>query len=366
MPVSQKDIALKIGVDRTLVAHALRGDPRVAEATRRRVEEVAAEMGYNSYSNMAARSLSGRRLGRRPKTGMIGVLSGPQFENVPVLEVPFMKSLMQGIEREAMRQELDIVLSISNKRPVPRFIEEQSVDGVICLHQWPDGMRVIQAQLELPVLRVGDYAPGEWTLTVREKQGMQEITAFLIAQGHRRIAYLGDVRDGNADMCAADKYEGFVAAMNEAGIAVDPGLVDLKLLAPMICRGEAGMERLLERTRDFTAIVCQNDSIAMGVLNTARCHGLSVPEDFSLAGFDNVTEHYGCQPLLTSVGYDRIAMGQRAVQMIYENLEFPAEGENRVSESFPTQVVHYGSVQPCSRPAVKQVTKACNKQGDLS
>lgn len=339
MPVSQKDIAQRIGVDRTLVAHALRGDPRVAAATRRKVEEVAAEMGYSSYSNMAARSLSGRRFGKRPKIGMVAVLSGPQFEDVPVYEVPFFRPLMQGVEREAILRELDIVLCTSVTSRLPRLIAEQSVDGVICMHLWPDEIRAMQATSAVPILRVGDYSPGEWGLLVQEKEGVRLATRHLLELGHRRIAYLGDVRAGCPDCSARDKYQAFLDTLTAAGITPDPSLIDVRLEEPMRATGEMGMDRLLGRTRDFTGLVCQNDSIAIGALKSAERNGLRIPQDLSVVGFDDVSVEYGCTPALTSIAFDRVAIGQRAVQMIYEQNNAPEEDGCRRSESVPVQLV---------------------------
>ncbi len=307
MSVGQKDIAQLLGVDRSTVAHALRGDPRVANATRVKVEETARALGYSIHSNREARSLIARRYGKRHQTGILAVLMMNRFHGVPLRSVPFYMPLLDGIEIEAGERDLDLYFSSWHNERLPHLIEERGVDGVICLPSTFD-IPTIQ-RLGLPVVTVVNSEPGTIALSPDDRRGTWLATRHLVDLGHTRIAFLGMVQNATSHRL---RLQGYHEAM--AGLEVAPEWIEF-VDDPSRETGAKGMAQLLRRAR-FTALVCYNDLLAMGAIDAAREIGLEVPRQLSVVGFDDVGESYAFSPRVTSIRFDRLQMGRRAVQLI--------------------------------------------------
>ena len=112
------------------------------------------------------------------------------------------------------------------------------------------------------------------------------------------------------------RLDGYLSAVKSAHIAPAPELICTSLFRPVASAGAGGLEAIWSRTQDFTAVVCFNDLMAMGVVEALRAKGKRVPEDVSVTGFDDVSEHYQFEPKLTSIAFNRYEMGRRAVEII--------------------------------------------------
>ena len=110
--------------------------------------------------------------------------------------------------------------------------------------------------------------------------------------------------------------------------------------------GEAAMNSLLERREKFSAVVCYHDLFAIGAIKALKAAGLRVPEDVSVVGFDDISIEYGARPPITSVAFDREAMGRRAVQMLCDG-----ETGEAVQEVFPVELVVRGSTRKAKKIA---------------
>lgn len=307
MSVGQKDIARILGVDRSTVAHALRGDPRVADSTRLKVEEAAREMGYSVHSNREARSLIARRYGRKRQTGILAVLMLGRFHGEPLRSVPFFMPLLDGIEIEAGERDLDLYFSSWHHERLPHLIAERGVDGVICMPSTFD-IPTVQS-LGLPVVTVMNPEPGTLALAPDDAHGTGLATRHLIELGHTRIAFLGMPQDTISHRLRLQAYRDAMSELDASPqwIEIVPG--------PTRETGAKGMTQLMKRA-SFTGLVCYNDLLATGAIDAAREAGLDVPRQLSVVGFDDVGEHYSFEPRVSSIRFDRFAMGRRAVQLI--------------------------------------------------
>ena len=339
MTVSQKDIAEAVGVDRSLVAHALRGDERVSEATRARIEEAARRLGYDGASNRDARALASRRYGKRVKTGIIAVLLPPRFMGQSPRAVPFFMPLLDGIEIEAQERDLDVLLVAWHEGRLPRLVSEGGVDGVICPFTALEAARL--QDLQIPIVHVLNPGPGTHDLLPDYRGGTYDATAHLTALGHRRIGFLS-LPLNNLAHC--ERARGYREALGKAGLPGDENWL-LETDSPTIEAGRAGLKQLLARDASISAVVCFNDLMAMGAIEAAQQMGRRVPDDFSVVGFDDVGEHYDFSPPLTSIFFDRLAMGRRAVQLIGAA---PRENEAVQREIVATKLMVRGSTGACA------------------
>jgi DNA-binding LacI/PurR family transcriptional regulator len=259
-------------------------------------------------------------------------------EGVPLKEMPFYVPMLRGMEMEAAARGIDLLLC--PQRPqLPRLIGERQVDGVICVENSSRVQKI--HELGLPVVAV-DFA-SEWaqTLIPDERQGTQIVTEHLIQLGHRRIAYLGFLLEF---LAAQERHSGYQDALQQHGIAYDEALVDVQIREMHTRAGAQAVERLLGSgsTLPFTAIVCYNDLLAMGVVRQLEARGLHVPQDVSVVGYDDISSDYEFRPALTSIRFDRLAMGRTAIAMLCHFDEETARQHQR----FEVELVVRDSTSP--------------------
>lgn len=317
--VTQKDIALVVGIDRSMVAHALRGDSRVSEETRLRVVEVAQEMGYDAFSNGAARSMIARRYGKRAKTGTIAILMGDYFEGQLLEDMSFFRELIEGFRIGAAATDVEMLFCSSSPRPgtLPRVLTKGNVDGALAVHLGEINASLRLHELAIPVLCVGDAAPGEAAILVENQKGIADATRHLIEMGHRKIAYVGDLPlSNNPDQSYRERLAGYESAMKSAGLEIDAKLLVTDIGSPTKNAGAHGFDELQKRGAEFSAVVCFNDQSALGLIERAQERGLRVPDDLSVTGFDGGMETFGDGQTLTSARYDRVLMGKRCIELL--------------------------------------------------
>jgi LacI family transcriptional regulator len=328
MAVTQKQIGEKLGVTQQLVALALQGDPRVAEETRNRIVQTAKDLGYHKYSNRHARILISRRHGKRATTGILAVILSPALPSSPATAMPYFREHLNGIEIEAGRRELDILLLPSDGERLPWLIDEGWVDGVICVgsHEHIYGLD----KLDAPVVTVGCHFPPISSLIPDDAEGINKVIKHLIELGHRRIAYLGNSHNASGQQ----RFNSFRQRVAENGLELDDDLIEqVDSFEASTAQGE-GLTSLLARDREhqikqgltpgrlpsFTAVVCFNDPMAIDTIRKAQELGIKVPEELSITGFDDTSTQYNFQPAVTSVRIPLFEMGRRAVQLICEDL----------------------------------------------
>ena len=343
MAVTQKNIADKLGISQPLVGMALRGKGRVSEDTRRQVLKLAAEMGYDGFSNGAARSMVAQRHGFRAQTGTVALLfQAPLSEGYDLRTMPFFMPFFAGLEAEARRRGREIAYFAYHQGELPRFVREGHADGAICLqtHGSVAGLR----ELDLPVVMLDDVSSQAISLLPDDADGVRRATRHLIENGHRRIAYLSWPLENITVQVAHDRFDGYRRALREAGLPFDESLVMEASPVQEKAAGADAIGVLLERQSEFTGLVCYNDMLAMGAVEELQKRGRNVPNDVSVVGFDDVSVAYNFSPALTSVAFDRAAMASRAMAILCEEESSAAFAPRR--EVFPVEL------------AIRQTTRA--------
>jgi DNA-binding LacI/PurR family transcriptional regulator len=319
-PVTQGMIARRLGVSQSLVAQALAGGGRMAPVTRDRIRTVAREMGYSAEKNDAARRLIARRFGKRIRRGVFSVLLS-EFEGLPLESMPFFAPVLNGMEAEAATRGIELSLHLW-RQEFPRLIRDGLVDGVIDFGSTKERIEWMRAH-NLPAVNLGgSFLRASGTepevisgLGPDNKRGIWLTTQHLLALGHRRIAYIG--QEPNFPT-AQERLAGYRQALAEHNVRFSKSLVEATLKHPGIQDGYLAAQRLLKRGAKFMAVVCYNDTMAMGATTCLQEAGLRVPQDVSVTGFDDVSLKYNFVPSLTSVRFDRFELGQRAVALLCE------------------------------------------------
>lgn len=353
MSVTQQDIADNLNISRSLVGRALCGHPEVAESTRQQIEAAARELGYNSNSNHGARQLISRRYGRRVKTNTLAVVFATMGSSPR--RIPFFTSLMDGIEAAGEALDLDICACLVRTAELPRLIQTHSVDGVIMMGDVPQHIESMQ-KMGMPVVTFHGHNQHVHNITLDDRKGAYQATQHLLELGHREIAFLGHPY-GNT---SALRLQGYKDAMKEAGVAIQDAWINTSLafhtaVADTYCAGCnecaacMGWQVLRDanggsRTHrpNFSAIVCHNDPVAMGVIDHARRDGVEVPRHLSVTGFDDVSSQYQFEPVVTSIRFPRAEMGASAVRLLHQAIE--AGEDARPSQlMFPTELAIHQS-----------------------
>lgn len=338
-PVAQrrptmKDVARHAGVSVSTVSYVLNNSGPVATSRRARVLDAVRVLNYTP--NESARSL------KRRSTSTIGLV-------VPDLANQFFALVTEGVERAASERDVLVVLCApdATERPVSHhamLLRSQRLDGVVYLSGTGTSPSLI---LELagsgPVVLVDERISGfDLPSVVSDcRRGAREVAAHVLEQGHTRLAIIGGPE---VLWTAEQRLAGYREAIAAAGL--DPDAI------PVLAgdyRQQSGRE-LAERVlagppaRRPTALLCANDLMAIGALQFCRSTGLRVPEDVSLAGFDDVPMAALLTPALTTVSQPARDMGYRAASLLFELLA--GETNGTVIEPFPATLEIRASVAP--------------------
>lgn len=315
--VTLDDVAHRAGVSRATVSKALNGRDDVAAATRERVLAAVGELGY--------RPTTGRRDAAPGRATLVAVLD--------VLESPYMTHVLGGILTAATAAGADLVVRLAPDRDVRvtraaarAWVDEQRTAGAVGVIgvtlARPDALLLAAQEAGLPFVMVDPVDTQEAGVVgvgATNWAGGRTATEHLLALGHRRIAWIGGPETSTA---ARDRLYGYQAALDAAGIAVDPSLIRADHFT--VSTGAIHARDLLTGPEPPTAIMAADDEIAVGVLATAHELGVRLPEDLSVTGFDDTPQAAWTTPPLTTVHQHLEGMGAMAVQ----TLRVMAEGQH--------------------------------------
>lgn len=310
MRLTIRDVAKKLNLSITTVSRALDGYDDVSERTRKLVVETAREMGY--APNRAARQL------RRQQTDTIGYIIP---SNSTGFADPFFSEFIAGLGDEASAHNYDLLVttappsSPNEKAQYERWVQGGKVDGLVVnrvqLDDWrlhylaEQGIPHVSLERSLALL---DFVGVE----VDSYNGFLELMAYLVNQGHSRIAYIGG--DPNLKI-QNDHHSGYQAGLKAAQITPEPGLIARADLTPE--GGYQAAEHLLKLANPPTAIVCVNDLTAIGAMHATHQYGYKVGRDIAIAGFDGIADSAHTQPPLTTLDQPVYTIARQLVTMLF-------------------------------------------------
>jgi DNA-binding LacI/PurR family transcriptional regulator len=232
---------------------------------------------------------------------------------------PFVSEVVNGIEECCNDHGYSVFLANSNadpdrERKVVHSFAERRVDGIVVTSSRVGALYIpLLSEMKVPIVLVNNQHPGEFvhSVMIENVKASVEATNHLIQFGHRRIAYLGDRLGHQSD---TERFAGYRQALERAGLPFLPEYVvhgDGKSEEGMVAT-----ETLLRLPKPPTAIFCYNDMTALGALRRLHINGLGVPEDISIAGFDDLSIASYTQPPLTTVRQPRRRMGMLAMESL--------------------------------------------------
>ena len=329
------DIAALAGVSQPTVSRALSGNPAVSEATRQRVLEAAEALNYSVDKN--ASNL------RRQASKTLALLFFEDLTPDDSLINPFYLSMLGSITRTCALRGYDLLISfqlLSGNWHVD-YEDSRKADGIILLG-YGDYL-LYRPRLEQLIeqgthfVRWGSAQAGQLGTTIGSDnaQGGLDATRHLLAQGRRRIAFIGTASPQYPEFL--ERWRGYAAALAEAGLAPDAALQ-----ADAISTEKSGHDatvRLLQAGMAFDAIFAASDLIAIGAMRALGEAGRLVPRAVAVVGFDDLPAACLASPPLTTV----MQSPRRAGQVLVETLLQQIAGDAVGNAVLPVQLVVRGS-----------------------
>lgn len=323
MPVkrpTQNDVAKLAGVSRATVSYVINGntDVPISPDTKARVLQAVAQLNY--APDARARSL------RSGGSNTIGLL-------IPDLHNPHYWSIVQGVEDSIRDAGYELLLTSTSLDPER---ESQTLSGLLArrvdaliltlsfLEQSRSNLNVL-AENGYPVVTLGNTSFNVDAVVATFRNATAQVMAHLLGLGHTRIGFIFGV--GSKDL-ATNRMAAYKESLTGAGLPIDPALIDFS--GVRIEDGYQAALRLLQRTPRPTALLVINDWLAIGALRAVNERGLRVPEDISIASFDDTEMAAYLNPPLTSVRSNGQEMGRQAASLALERIQQPRRPIRRV------------------------------------
>ncbi|PJG86582.1 HTH-type transcriptional repressor PurR [Conservatibacter flavescens] len=314
-----KDVAKMAGVSTTTVSHVINKTRFVAEETQQLVLDAIKQLNYSPSA--VARSL---KVNTTKSIGMI----------VTTSEAPYFAEIIHAVEEHCYRQGYSLFLcnTQNNAEKIKNHLDmlaQKRVDGVLvmCSEYTTDSLDLLSNFASLPMV-VMDWGPdNEQTDLILDHSfdGGYLATRHLIEHGHTKIGLItGDL----SKTTAKTRYDGFVKAMHDANLTVNPDWIMEGHFEPE--DGYECMNKILVQGTLPTAVFCCNDVMALGAISAINEKGLSVPQDISIIGYDNIHASRFYSPPLTTIHQSKTRLGIMALHLLLQRINGLAHERTRI------------------------------------
>jgi LacI family transcriptional regulator len=328
--VTMRDIAEKLGVSSVTISKALNDKEGVSDDLKEKIKVVAEEMGYrfNTHAKSMKEGLSYN----------LGIVIHERFTGTTTsFYLQFYQLLSRILESYHYSGILHILSHEDEAQLVlPRIYTEKKVDGLIFLGQVQKGYVEEIQQIDIPAVFLDFYTDQNEIDSVLTDNfyGVYEVTNYLIRNGHRKIAFVGNV---HATSSIQDRFLGYYKSHLEHRL-------DLNKEYVINDRNERGHYLEIDLPKDMpTAFVCNNDEVAYNLINELQKKGINIPEDCSVVGFDNSIFATLTEPQLTTVAVDMEEMSKVSVKFLMEKIKNPDKKYGRTF--IKGNIIYRGSVK---------------------
>ena len=313
-----RDVARLAGVSTTTVSRVINGSGAVSEARRLRVERAVADLDY--VPNAVARHLRSKR------TKMIALVLSD-------ITNPFFTTIARGVQDVAGPRGYAVTFANTDESETQELgylqtLVQRQVDGVLLVPvgNSPAPFRLLRSK-KIPVVLLDRRVSVRQLDEVRcdSEAGAYAVVRHLLGLGHRRIAVLTGRRDVST---STDRVAGYERALAWAGVPLDRDLIRYDSFS--LAGGFRMINEILAVEPRPTAVFATNNFIAFGAIRAIREAHLTVPDDISLATFDDLPAEWHDDPFLTVLAQPAYDLGRQAAELLFERLESGARGKRRV------------------------------------
>ena len=328
--ITLSDVARIAGVSLGTASNAFNRPERVRPEVRAMIEAAARTLGYSGPDPRGRLLMGG-------KAHAIGIVTPGQLTVTHMMRARYGQELLHGIAQacDAVNSNLLIVAGLGERKLFA--IRNAMVDGFILGH-FEDVALVAARHGKVPAVLLdaeplpGTSSAGTSSVRIDGRSGTRRAAEHLLALGHRKFAVISILRQEgepvwhppshephvlrNGLPLDRERLQGVADALEAAGLSIhDVPVVEAFPWPPF---SEAAAAMLLDRAPDVTAVVSMGDFLAMAVIEAARRRGLAVPQDLSVAGFDDITTAATFDPPLTTVRQPIVEKGRRAAELLFE------------------------------------------------
>ena len=329
-----KEVAAEAGVSAATVSRALRGMHHVNAATRKKIEEAAQKVGYFIDPDKGPTP--------HTRTKSVGIVA-------PYISSWYFAQVINGAEQELREHGFDLLLyNFSHMKGRERLFQHQALKGrvdaliVISLPPTEEEFESMLA-LQIPIALVGMHHKNVSSIAIDDVAGARTATQHLVNQGHKQIALMSGRPDDPFNFSVPqDRRLGFMQVLAENKLDWLPGR---EVHGDFTMHGGArAMDELLARPSRPTAIFCESDEMAIGAMQAVKRHGLNVPKDISIVGFDGheMAEFSD----LTTIEQPASLMGEMAAKSIMDQLK--RQSVASTSLTLPTTLIVRNSTRRIS------------------
>lgn len=304
-----QDVAKAAGVSVATVSRVLNNSPKVAVQTKERVLLTIKKLNYQP-------NLLGRNL-RRSETRMILVI-------IPNIENPFYSSVVKGIEDVAHKNDYNVMLCNTEYDPkrLNAYIEllkNRLSDGAITMGLEFASKELSALASQFPIVQCCEYIEGAGTsyVAIDDFNAAVRAVRHLINIGHKRI---GLITCKDRFISNIKREQGYKKVLEDAGIGVDPELIKYEG-SHAFKNGLRAVEKFLNMPERPTAIFACSDLLAIGAMKGIKEHGLRIPEDIAIVGFDDISFAAVSNPPLTTIAQPKYDLGCTAMQILLDQIQ---------------------------------------------
>lgn len=324
--ITIKEMAEMLGISTTTVSNVIHGKTdQVSKSTVLKVQRMLEE--YDYVPNISARNLASN------SSRIVGVAMVNQREkHENYLKDAFLGELVGSIERALRHSGYFMMMYMSdNTEELLKSASSWNVDGLIMLGMTNEAGIAIGRRFKKPKVFIDSYLDESLidgvNIGLEDKKGGYLMTKYLISKGHKKIAFLADNFTGVDSV----RYEGFHMAMEEAKLPCSRENFiffqsDVSIL-------EESLSDVFKLSKNYTAFFCASDYFAVLVMNYMLDHGIRVPEDFSIAGFDDNYYSRFARPAITTVHQNISEKGALAVDYLFRLMEKKPIDKNSIALS---------------------------------
>ncbi len=326
-----EDVARLAKVSTATISRSINEPEKVAKATRDRIQSAITQLAYTP--NFGAKVLASN------KSNTIGAI-------IPTMSNAMFASGLQAFEEELAKAGVILLVASSgydaeNERKQIQSLLSHGADGLLLI-----GSERPQATLDFLQMRAIPYViswcykntPNKLYAGFDNKKAAFNMTQHVLNAGHEKIAMIAGISKSNDR--AANRIAGVKAA-----IAAHRSAQLLQLIEThySMQNGAQAFKEIWAGKNKPTALICGNDVIAAGAINCAKQHGMQVPEDISITGFDDINLATAVDPPLTTVRVPQIEMGKQAARVL---LDYVISKQMPASIEFETSIIERGSLAP--------------------
>ncbi len=343
--VTMQHVAEAAGVSKYVVSKSLSGKGGVNTATRERVLQMAAKLGYRFQARTVGTDGGPPDVDETGKTTVVVLLPNVRYQ--------FLDSVYWGRIVDGITQELEeagartVVITDQTADSFLSLVHQDNIQGFIGVGQVSTQVLQEVGRLQVPIVLIDHAEPlvKASELFADNRECASQLTNHLLSLGHRSIYFVGNT---DYSLSFLSRWKGYKDAMEDAGREVPKQ-------HPLSClQGETRVEHteqirsVLEEMKEQgtfpTALVCANDAIATCAVNALKAMEIAIPDKVSITGFDNIEDAFLSEPRLTTVNVEKELMGKRAVQVLFNHMNHP---------EFPKETI-YMAASVIYRESIKQ------------